>query len=84
MRSVDGMAKIGPTAAPMGLRDLRRDRGWTAAELATAVGCDAATIVSIELGRMDVLPFAQGIAEALGVSVSDVVLGVGRDRATVH
>lgn len=92
MRTAGGMARNGAArfvtarlvTASGGLRNLRRDRGWTAEELAVAVGCDAETIVAIELGRVDVLPFAQGIADALGVSVADVVLGTGAARITLH
>jgi putative transcriptional regulator len=55
------------------LADLRRDQGWTQADLAAALGVSRQTVISIERGRFDPsLPLAFRIAHAFGVRIEDV------------
>jgi putative transcriptional regulator len=55
------------------LADLRRDHGWTQADLAAALGVSRQTVISIERGRFDPsLPLAFRIAHTFGVRIEDV------------
>ncbi|SMX26736.1 hypothetical protein TRP8649_00821 [Pelagimonas phthalicica] len=56
-----------------GLREQRKARGWTQADLAKACGVSRQTIVSIEKERYDPsLPLAFQLAEAFGLRVDDL------------
>lgn len=53
----------------------RLDRGWTQAELASALGVSRQTVISIERGRFDPsLPLAFIIARTFGCRIEDVFI----------
>lgn len=62
------------------IRDLRRSRGWTQAELADRLGVHQTYVSKIELGerRLDVVE-AAALARALNVTMSDIMARAGVD-----
>jgi len=57
------------------IRELRRKRGWSQADLADQVGVSRNSINSIENGRFDPsLPLAFDIAEAFGLSIEEIFI----------
>lgn len=62
------------------IRDLRRSRGWTQAELADRLGVHQTYVSKIELGerRLDVVE-AAALARALSVTVADIMARAGVD-----
>lgn len=51
----------------------RLERGWTQADLASALGVSRQTVISIERGRFDPsLPLAFLIAQAFGCTIEDI------------
>lgn len=80
------MAEHAATALPLGerLKQLRRDRGWSQADLATKVGADAGQISRYENGHMT--PSAEAVAklaEILDVSC-DYLLIESSPRRPLH
>jgi len=59
------------------LRQLRLRRGWTQVEMAERLGIDRSYISDMERGKKNVcLPTLEVIAQALGLSISQVLKGV--------
>jgi transcriptional regulator with XRE-family HTH domain len=54
------------------IRQLRKERGWSQAELARRAGISQPTIASIECGTQRTARNIQNVAKALGVSVSEL------------
>lgn len=55
------------------LPDLRRDRGWSQSDLATALGVSRQTVNAIEKSRYDPsLPLAFGIARLFDLKIEDI------------
>lgn len=52
------------------VRQARRQRGWTQAELARAAGVSRATVARIEAGQGVAMASLVAVAEALGLKVS--------------
>lgn len=80
------MAEHAPSALPLGerLKQLRRDRGWSQADLAIQVGADAGQISRYENGHMT--PSAEAmakLAEILDVSC-DYLLIESSPRRALH
>ncbi len=60
------------------LAERRLERGWTQADLATALGVSRQTVISIERGRFDPsLPLAFQIAQTFGCRIEDVFTAEG-------
>src|SRR5690348_6739871 len=60
------------------IRQLRRSRGWSADDLGRMANVSGTTVRLIELGRRGVGPKVRArIAEALGVSVADLLTRSG-------
>ena len=60
------------------LAERRLERGWTQADLATALGVSRQTVISIERGRFDPsLPLAFQIAQTFGCRIEDVFTAAG-------
>ena len=60
------------------LAERRLERGWTQADLATALGVSRQTVISIERGRFDPsLPLAFQIAQTFGCQIEDVFSAEG-------
>ncbi|KRS17786.1 helix-turn-helix transcriptional regulator [Roseovarius indicus] len=55
------------------IQDLRRQRGWSQADLASQLGVSRQTVNALERGRYDPsLPLAFTIARVLGESIEDI------------
>lgn len=55
------------------LKDLRAERDWTQADLATRVGVSRQTINAIEKGKFDPsLPLAFRLAKLFGLTIEEV------------
>ena len=55
------------------IQDLRRQRGWSQADLASQLGVSRQTVNALERGRYDPsLPLAFTIAHVLGESIEDI------------
>jgi len=55
------------------LPQLRAERGWTQAELATRLGVSRQTIIAIETGRYDPsLPLAFAMGRLFGLPVEEI------------
>ena len=60
------------------LQELRRQSGWTQADLAQRVGVSRQTIISIEKGKYDPsLPLAFKIARAFETRIEKIFVGPG-------
>jgi transcriptional regulator with XRE-family HTH domain len=60
------------------IRSLRKDRGWTQEELAHRSGLNRSYMSDVECGRSDLsLSTLQKIARPLGISVAELLTGVG-------
>ena len=60
------------------LAERRLERGWTQADLATALGVSRQTVISIERGRFDPsLPLAFQIAQTFSCRIEDVFSAAG-------
>ena len=60
------------------LAERRLERGWTQADLATAIGVSRQTVISIERGRFDPsLPLAFQIAQTFRCRIEDVFSAEG-------
>jgi putative transcriptional regulator len=60
------------------LAERRLERGWTQADLATALGVSRQTVISIERGRFDPsLPLAFQIAQTFRCRIEDVFSAEG-------
>ena len=69
-----------PSRAEMknNLAERRLERGWTQADLASALGVSRQTVISIERGRFDPsLPLAFQIAQTFSCRIEDVFTAVG-------
>lgn len=59
-------------------RSLRLDRGWTQEELAHRTGLNRSYMSEVERGKSDVsLSTLQKIAKTLGISLAELLTGVG-------
>ena len=57
------------------LPSLRSDRGWSQAELASALGVSRQTVISIEREKYDPsLPLAFKIAQVFALKIEDIFL----------
>ncbi len=62
------------------LPELRRESGWTQADLAERVGVSRQTIISIEKGKYDPsLPLAFKIARAFDTRIEEIFVDVSGD-----
>lgn len=60
-------------AVSIRLAEVRREKGWTQTELAEASGINRVTIARYETGKQSpTLRLLEKLAEALGVSISDL------------
>ena len=64
------MPQHSATPSPIALERFRR--GWTQADLAAHAGRDRGTIHRLERGEQPLLETARRVADALGVSVTDL------------
>jgi transcriptional regulator with XRE-family HTH domain len=54
------------------IRELRKERGWSQADLARSSGISQPTIAAIERGTQRTARNIQNVAKALGVSISEL------------
>lgn len=55
------------------IQELRRDRGWSQADLAARLNVSRQTVNALERGRYDPsLPLAFGIARLFGLTIEEV------------
>lgn len=68
------MAHKGEEQLPNRIRSLRKARGWTLSQLATAVGMTTGHVQKLEVGERELtLPVMERVAVALEVSVADLL-----------
>lgn len=68
------MAQKGEPQLPNRVRELRKARGWTLAQLAKAVGMTTGHVQKLEVGDRELtLPVMERFARELGVSVADLL-----------